>query len=487
MPRGCIALISSSHGEEASAIAAALTDLAALASPGPDACADPDVRGIVIVTPPATGANLARHALAAGKHVMMEASAVSTGTLEALAREADARGLFLCVWNRWAYAPAFLRLRALKAEGALGRLRHITALRPCGDGSDPWTACHEAIGAVMALVGRDPSTVQARVVTTASRMLPAAVTVLLDFPSGETAEVTATTLLNARDDLFAVAGDRRRAVLDWNAQPHRALRLFPMREDGDEDGAPAPVGPESAIHRACAHFLDVVRQGSRPLTDATDAMPVLRVMDAARAAGEGDRHARTGRITTIPGVSVHESAWVDAPAEIGEGTRIWHFTHVLAGARIGRNCNIGQNVMIGPGVTVGNGCKIQNNVSIYPGVELSDGVFCGPSCVFTNVINPRAEIERKTEFRTTFVGRGASIGANATIVCGVTLGAYSFIAAGAVVTRDVPPHALMAGVPARRIGWMSHAGHRLGPNLTCPSEGRRYMETGPDRLEEINR
>ena len=142
---------------------------------------------------------------------------------------------------------------------------------------------------------------------------------------------------------------------------------------------------------------------------------------------------------------------------------VWHFSHLLSGVRIGRDCAIGQNVMIGPEVTVGNHCKIQNNVSLYRGVTVEDGVFCGPSCVFTNVLNPRAEIERKDEFRATVVRRGATIGANATIVCGHELGEYCFVAAGAVVTRDVPPFALVAGNPARRIGWVSQSGERLGP------------------------
>ena len=183
-------------------------------------------------------------------------------------------------------------------------------------------------------------------------------------------------------------------------------------------------------------------------------------------------------------VFVHESAYVDDPCEIGNGTRIWHFVHVLSGCRIGRNCSFGQNVMIGPDVKVGDNCKIQNNVSIYKGIELEDGVFCGPSCVFTNVNNPRAEIERKDEFRPTLVKRGASIGANATIVCGNTLGAYCFIAAGAVVTKDVPDYALMMGAPARRVGWMSQAGVQLDDDLKCPISGSSYREND-GRLEEI--
>ena len=179
----------------------------------------------------------------------------------------------------------------------------------------------------------------------------------------------------------------------------------------------------------------------------------------------------------FPGVLVHESSYVDDGAAIGRGTKIWHFCHILGRTGIGENCSIGQNTMIGPNVRVGNGCKIQNNVSIYDGVELADDVFCGPSCVFTNVNNPRADVSRKDEFRTTPIGRGVSIGANATIVCGHALGEYCFIGAGAVVTKDVAAYALMVGNPARRIGWISRAGERLGVDLVCGRTGDRYRES----------
>jgi UDP-2-acetamido-3-amino-2,3-dideoxy-glucuronate N-acetyltransferase len=187
----------------------------------------------------------------------------------------------------------------------------------------------------------------------------------------------------------------------------------------------------------------------------------------------------------FPGVSIHESAYVDDNVVIGRGSRIWHFVHILPKVTIGKDCIFGQNVMIGPDVKIGDGCKVQNNVALYAGVELADDVFCGPSCVFTNVNNPRAFVSRKDEFRRTPVGKGASIGANATIVCGHSLGAYCFIAAGAVVTADVPDFALMAGVPARRIGWMSREGEKLGSDLRCPRTGERYRETSDGRLEVI--
>ncbi len=172
---------------------------------------------------------------------------------------------------------------------------------------------------------------------------------------------------------------------------------------------------------------------------------------------------------------VHPSSYVDEGAEIGNGTVIWHFSHVLSNTKVGENVSIGQNVMIGPRATVGNGCKIQNNVSLYEGVELEDDVFCGPSCVFTNVTTPRAFVNRKAEFGATKVKKGASIGANATIVCPRVIGEFAFIAAGAVVTKDVPDFALMAGVPARRIGWVSRSGDVLKEDLTCPRTGERYV------------
>ena len=184
----------------------------------------------------------------------------------------------------------------------------------------------------------------------------------------------------------------------------------------------------------------------------------------------------------FPGARVHQTACVDDGVAIGTGTRVWHFCHVSVGARVGENCVLGQNVFIGPGVRIGDGCKVQNNVSIYQGVALEDEVFCGPSCVFTNVLTPRAFVERKEEFASTRVGRGATIGANATIVCGVAIGRYAMIGAGAVVTRDVPDFALVVGNPARRIGWVSRAGERLGPEFTCPRTGERYRLDGEDRL-----
>lgn len=182
---------------------------------------------------------------------------------------------------------------------------------------------------------------------------------------------------------------------------------------------------------------------------------------------------------------IHESSYVDQNVQIGEGTKIWHFSHVLSNTNIGRNCSIGQNVVIGPNVVVGDQVKIQNNVSVYDGVTLEDDVFCGPSCVFTNVNNPRSNIERKDEFMKTIVKKGASLGANSTIVCGNNIGKYAFIAAGAVVTKDVAAFAIMAGVPAKRIGWISKAGIKLNKTFICPEDGSKYRLVTDEILEEI--
>ena len=179
-------------------------------------------------------------------------------------------------------------------------------------------------------------------------------------------------------------------------------------------------------------------------------------------------------------VFIHESSYVDEGAQVGAGTKIWHFCHIMSGAMIGDRCNLGQNVVVMGGVKLGNNVKIQNNVSVYEGVELEDDVFCGPSMVFTNVMNPRSLVSLKDEYRKTLVRRGTSIGANATIVCGVTLGEYSFVGAGAVITKDVPAYALMAGVPAKRIGWMCQCGERL-PDAgtgTCVACGSVYDKSG---------
>jgi len=227
--------------------------------------------------------------------------------------------------------------------------------------------------------------------------------------------------------------------------------------------------------------LECLRTRRQPRTSGESALRVLEVLEACESSAKQKGYpVEVGRCATY---DAHPTAVIDPGCEIGAGTRIWHFSHVMSGSRLGRHCNLGQNVVISPGVKIGNNVKIQNNVSVYTGVELEDDVFCGPSMVFTNVVNPRSHISRKHEYRRTLVGKGASIGANSTIVCGVTLGRYCFVAAGAVITKDVPDYALMVGVPARQVGWMCYCGVRLPvnaePRTQCPDCGRVYaLEAG---------
>jgi acetyltransferase-like isoleucine patch superfamily enzyme len=292
------------------------------------------------------------------------------------------------------------------------------------------------------------------------------------------------------------------AVFDDGEPWERKLLLFPHRINW-RDGMPNPLKadaiaialePGEPLQAECQHFLDCVEIGATPRTDGREGLRILTILTRASASLQSAaiqephdyKKAKPSPSDRFPKAKIHESAYVDDGVEIGDDTAIWHFSHVLSRVKIGPNCVIGQNVVIGPDVTIGKNCKIQNNVSVYKGVMLEDGVFCGPSCVFTNVNNPRAEIERKSEFRQTLVKRGTTIGANATIVCGHVLGEYCFIAAGSVVTANVPAFALMAGVPARRIGWIGRHGEKLGPDLVCPATGRRYREIGPDQLEEIS-
>ena len=258
-----------------------------------------------------------------------------------------------------------------------------------------------------------------------------------------------------------------------------------------------PIAKDEPLKRECEHFLECIRENRTPRTDAAGALQVLEVLNACESSLRNGS-SPVGLNGTESDYFAHSSAVIDPGSEIGTGTKIWHFSHIMAGAKVGERCNFGQNVVISPGVKIGNNVKIQNNVSVYAGVELEDDVFCGPSMVFTNVINPRSHVNRRDEYRRTLVKRGASIGANATVVCGITLGEYCFVAAGAVVTRDVPDYALVMGVPAAPVGWMCSCGTRLpnfAPHAICPKCGRCYsnengvcrgLDSSPDcgRLQE---
>jgi UDP-2-acetamido-3-amino-2,3-dideoxy-glucuronate N-acetyltransferase len=348
-----------------------------------------------------------------------------------------------------------------------------------------WSFAPHDISMMLALAGESPERVSAIGQCYLHQRIADVTTTHLQFGNGVHGHIFVSWLHPNKEQRLIVVGDAGMAVFDDTQDWDRKLTLFPHRvfwRDGlpapsRAEPVPVPVPASEPLRLECEHFIECLTERRQPRTDGREALAVLEVLDAARSSfNSGVPAILSGK--SITSYFTHESAYVDNGCQIGSGTKIWHFSHILSGSQVGDDCVIGQNVMIGPNATIGSRCKIQNNVSIFEGVELADDVFCGPSCVFTNVINPRAEIVRKDEYRLTAVERGATIGANATIVCGHRLGAYCFVAAGAVVTRDVPSYALVAGNPARQVGWMGRAGYRLTDDLLCPQTGDRYAPDG---------
>jgi UDP-2-acetamido-3-amino-2,3-dideoxy-glucuronate N-acetyltransferase len=297
-----------------------------------------------------------------------------------------------------------------------------------------------------------------------------------------------------KEQKLIVVGDRKMAVfndtLPWNEKlvlyPHSIKWTGNIPVADKAEAIPVVLEEDEPLRAECAHFLDCIRSRKPPRTDGREGLRVLRVLNCCQKALETGKAVKLS--THVPSsvdYFVHETSFVDDNVRIGPATKIWHFSHILANSRIGNKCNIGQNVTVGPNVTIGNNCKIQNNVSVYDGVTLEDNVFCGPSMVFTNVMNPRSAVSRKDAFLPTLVKKGATLGANCTIVCGNTIGAYAFIGAGAVVISKVSDFAMMVGNPARRIGWMSIHGERLDlpvdgdGEAVCPHTGDVYrLENG---------
>ncbi|MEI8321154.1 MAG: Gfo/Idh/MocA family oxidoreductase [Alphaproteobacteria bacterium] len=444
------------------------------------------VSGVVIAAPAVQHFELTQQALKAGKHVFVEKPlSLKIEEAKILCDLATKSNRQLMVGHLLQYHPAFLELKRLISKGRLGRLQYIYSNRLNlgkfrNEENILWSFAPHDISMILALAGDLPETVYATGACHLHPHIQDVTTTHLSFKNGIQAHVFVSWLHPYKEQKLVVVGEKGMAVFDDGLPWEEKLKLYPHQVNWI-DGMPHPekaevvnVSLEAAepLKLECEHFIECIKNDQKARTDGLEGLRVLQVLDAAQQSLHSHKTINL-KTATLP-YFVHETAFVDEGAEIGQGTKIWHFSHILKGTKIGKDCVIGQNVMIGPDVVVGNRCKIQNNVSLYKGVILEDGVFCGPSCVFTNVHTPRAEIERKDEFRTTYVEKGVTIGANATIVCGNKLGAYSLIGAGAVITKDVKPHAVMVGNPAKQIGWVSHAGEKLGEDLVCPREGRRY-------------
>lgn len=446
--------------------------------------ADKNIAGIAIAAPAALHYKLAKSALESGKDVFVEKPlALTTADAKELCDIAAREKRILMVGHLLQYHSAFLKLKELVQAGEIGKLRYIYSNRLSlgkmrTEEDVLWSFAPHDISMILGIVGKAPVSVSAVGNYGLDPKIADTVHTHMQFDDGLKAHVMTSWLHPFKEQRLVLVGEKAMAVFDdtqgWESKlvlyPHTITEVNGVPTPEKADAAPVPLDITEPLKDECLHFSDCIATRKAPRTDGEEGLRVLGALEkAGKSLLKGD--------TAMPQhFFAHESAYIDQPSTIGKDTKIWHFSHVLPNTTIGEKVTIGQNCVVGPDVTVGNNCKIQNNVSLYKGVKLEDGVFCGPSCVFTNVNNPRAEIERKSEFRETLVKRGATIGANATIVCGHTLGEYCFIAAGAVVADDVPAHALMVGVPAKRIGWMSHAGVKLGSDLVCPEEGRQYEE-----------
>ena len=467
-----------------------------------DVLSDPAVQGIVISTPAETHFGLAREALLAGKHIYVEKPlALSDREGEELIGLAEAKGLTLMVGHLLQYHPVFVRLKELAVSGCLGRINYIYSHRlNLGkirrEENALWSFAPHDISMILALTGEEPESVQATGGNYLHHRIADVTTTHLDFPSGIKAHVFVSWLHPFKDQKLVVVGDRKMAVFD-DTMPWSEKLLLYHHEIVWRNNAPVPargepervagIPEQEPLRLECEHFLRCIANGTQPVTDGREGLRVLRILNASQQSLNTDG-AKIPLKASAPGEKpkgenaqsyyAHDTAVIDRKCDIGAGTKIWHFSHVLSGSRIGENCNIGQNVVIGPDVTIGKNCKIQNNVSVYKGVTLEDGVFCGPSMVFTNIINPRAEISKMDQVRPTLVKKGATIGANATVVCGVTIGACAFVGAGTVITKDVLDHALVVGNPARPSGWMCRCGEKLSRRLACPACGASYRKSG---------
>jgi len=461
---------------------------------------DPEIDGVVISVPAELHFTLAREALVSGKDVFVEkplSLTVEDGEeLVGLARE---RKKILLVGHILAYHPAVLKLKELIQRGDLGRIQYVYSNRlNLGkirtEENILWSFAPHDISTILELLQEMPVEVSASGGNYLHASVADVTVTVLKFPSGVRSHIFVSWLHPYKEQRLVVVGEKQMAVFDDTAE--NKLVIYPHGLDWVErspvprkgEARVVPVSSEEPLRRECQHFLDCIKERGLPRTDGEEGLRVLRVLSACSRS-----LAENGRVVGLGGSAeeyfVHPTATIDPGCEIGPGTRIWHYSHVAEGAKIGKGSSIGQNVFIGRNVRVGNNVKIQNNVSVYDGVTLEDDVFCGPAMVFTNVINPRSEISRKHEFKPTRVKKGATLGANSTIVCGVKLGGYSFIGAGAVVARDVPDYALVYGNPARRMGWMCRCGVKLEfkkNRAECRACGSRYEKTG-EKIKPVSR
>ena len=456
---------------------------------------EPAVDAVVIAAPAEKHYALAREALLAGKHVFVEKPlALKVEEGEELIALADKGQKVLMVGHILEYHPAVLKLKNLIDAGDLGKINYVYSNRlnlgkVRTEENILWSFAPHDISVLLMLLCEMPNSVTALGGCYLHHEITDVTISTLSFPSGVKAHIFVSWLHPYKEQKLVVVGDRKMAVFDDTSRDHK-LRVYDegiewvnrMPVPRKKDPVTIEIEADEPLGRECLHFLESITTGKTPRTDGRSALRVLKTLNACETSlAAGGIPIKTGAAESTNAYFAHPSACIDASASIGAGTNIWHFSHIMDGAVIGERCNIGQNVMVGRSVRIGNSVKIQNNVSVYEGVTLEDDVFCGPSMVFTNVYNPRSHIPRKDEIKQTLVKQGATIGANATIICGNTVGRYAFIGAGAVVTKDVPDYSLFMGNPGKTQGWMCACGIKVefeSNKARCDRCGARYVKDG---------
>ena len=477
---------------------------------------------VAIAAPAARHYELARESLLAGKDVFVEKPlCLDARQGRELVELAGKKGLVVMVGHLLQYHPCIQRLQSLLAEGDLGKLHYITSNRlNLGkirrEENALWSFAPHDLSVILSLAG---NLLPERVSCTGESYLTHGVAdttlTAMRFAGGVRAHVFVSWLNPFKEQKLTVVGSNGMAVFDDTRPWGEKLLLHRHYLTWTNGQTPTPAktrgeavatAESEPLRNECAHFLECCRDRRKPRTDGLEGLRVLEVLQAAQRSLDNDGEAvnpmangpavsgpgSSGPVVSTPVVPpreyfVHPTAVVDDGAEIGKGTKVWHFSHVMKGAKIGERCIFGQSVNVDGGTVIGNNVKVQNNVSIYTGLVIEDDVFLGPSCVLTNVSNPRSQVNRHSLYEKTLIRRGATIGANSTILCGVAIGRYAFVAAGSVVTKDVPDYALVMGNPARQKGWMSRHGHMLGkPDadgvMRCPEAGLRYREAEPGKL-----
>jgi len=505
-----------------------------------DVLRDDSISGVAIATPAVTHYEIAKSVIDAGKDVFVEKPlSLTVAEGEHLVELADAAERILMVGHILHYHPAVQKLRELIQGGELGRVEYLYSNRlNIGkfrtEENILWSFAPHDISVMLGLLGEEPDEIFCRGGDYLSNNVADVTMSHFVFPSGTRAHIFVSWLHPFKEQRLVVVGSEKMAVFDDTSDDK--LRLYahqvqwinrvptPIKADAEVVSLP----DSEPLKAECQHFLDSIESRVQPLTDGREGLRVLRVLDACQldleqsrpsdfessltrssrrgmpsngANGNGasaddanEKHVRQANTSandrfanSARSYFAHETAHVDPSCEIGGDTKIWHYSHVMKGAMIGENCVVGQNCCISNGVSIGDNVKIQNNVSVYNGTRIEDDVFLGPSCVLTNVSNPRSQVNRQALYEDTVIRRGATIGANATIVCGVEIGRYAFVAAGSVVTKNVPDYTLVMGNPAKPKGWMSRHGHKLGtPDaagiMVCPESGYRYRFEPPCAL-----